>query len=224
MPVILRGIGLLLSGLVFIAGAVFYSIFPPAQVPLSPAGSPTSTATAPASSPTASLRPENSGKVLSPSEQPTEAQTPATEPTGPILVPTVVPLPTFLPLPTPTLLPLPSLPLGAEGCHDVPITPNTPSGIAGCIQWGKGTASFYTDSGMGAAMNFCTWSLRMLQGCGSVKVTVPSTGRSIVIPVVDFCDCYWLTDRRIIDLQGGAVDALGLDRSRGLWTVEVSRG
>jgi hypothetical protein len=33
-----------------------------------------------------------------------------------------------------------------------------------------------------------------------------------------------LTDRRIIDLQGGAVDALGLDRSRGLWTVEVSRG
>jgi hypothetical protein len=224
MPVILRGIGLLLSGLVFIAGAVFYSIFPPdLTVPL-PAGSPMSTATAPASSPTASLRPENSGKVLSPSEQPTEAQTPATEPTGPILVPTVVPLPTFLPLPTPTLLPLPSLPLGAEGCHDVPITPNTPSGIAGCIQWGKGTASFYTDSGMGAAMNFCTWSLRMLQGCGSVKVTVPSTGRSIVIPVVDFCDCYWLTDRRIIDLQGGAVDALGLDRSRGLWTVEVSRG
>jgi hypothetical protein len=222
MPVILRGIGLLLSGLVFIAGAVFYSIFPPdLTVPL-PAGSPMSTATAPVPSPTASLRPGNSGKVLRPSDAASEAPTASQPPSGPILIPTAVPLPSFIPIPTPSL-PLPSLPLGAEGCHDVPITENTPSGIAGCIQWGKGTASFYTATGIGAAMNFCTWTLRHEAGCGTVKVTSLDTGLSVRIPVVDFCDCYWTTDRRIIDLQGGVLGLLGLNPPQGLWKVEVSR-
>jgi hypothetical protein len=223
MPLIVRGIGLLLSGLVFIAGAVFYSIFPPVLTPLSPAGSPTSTATAPAISPTASLSPGKTPEVLRPSDAASEAPTASQPPSGAILVPTAVPVPSFIPIPTPTLPPLPSLPLGAEGCHDVPITPNTPSGIAGCIQWGIGTASFYTDSGMGAAMNFCTWSLRHTEGCGTVRVTAMTTGLTVRIPVVDFCDCYWLTDRRIIDLQGGVLPLLGLNPADGLFRVKVER-
>jgi hypothetical protein len=72
-------------------------------------------------------------------------------------------------------------------------------------------------------MNFCTWSLRHTEGCGTVKVTSLATGLSVRIPVVDFCDCYWTTDRRIIDLQGGVLPLLGLNPAQGLWKVEVSR-
>jgi len=108
-----------------------------------------------------------------------------------------------------------------KGCHPEPVTANTPSGIAGCIQWGEGKASYYTPTGNGVAMNYCTWVLRHTQGCGSVSITSLDTGVTVTAPVVDFCDCYWTTDRRLVDLQGGVVHALGLDPNRGIWRVRV---
>jgi hypothetical protein len=73
-------------------------------------------------------------------------------------------------------------------------------------------------------MNFCTWTLRHEKGCGSVTVTALSTGISLRVPVVDFCDCYTGTsDERIIDLQGGLLPLLGLNPAQGLWKVSVER-
>lgn len=114
-----------------------------------------------------------------------------------------------------------SQPSQVVACEPEPVTANTPSGIAGCYQWGVGKASFYTASGWGVAMNFCTWERRHTDGCGEVVVRSLDTGISVVVPVVDFCDCWWFTDRRVVDLQGDVVDALGLARSRGIWQVEV---
>ena len=107
-------------------------------------------------------------------------------------------------------------------CHAVPRTPNTPTGIAGCETWGSGTASWYGSTGSGVAMNYCTWGLRHTEGCGRVRVTSLQTHRSVVVPVVDFCDCYTGTARqRIADLQPGVVVALGLERAQGLYPVTV---
>ena len=49
------------------------------------------------------------------------------------------------------------------------------------------------------------------------------TGLVVTVPVIDFCDC-WTTTKyeRIVDLQYSVVDALGLDRSRGLYDVTVT--
>ena len=109
-----------------------------------------------------------------------------------------------------------------EGCEPEPITPNTPTGIAGCRVFGEGTASMY-GPGNGVAMNFCTWELRHSVGCGSVAVQSLTTGITVVVPVVDFCDCYTGTaDERVVDLQYSVVAALGLDPAQGLWPVYVS--
>lgn len=230
MPIIVRGLGLLFSGLVFVAGAVFYSIFPPTQTLPLPAGSPMSTATASAASPTASLSPAKTPDVLRPSDSPIGSQQPVQPTTEPLPLPTVPQVtlePSFLPLPTvksPPLPPLPSVPDLGRGCYQVEVTPNTPTGIAGCVRFGEGTASFYQPLGLGAAMNFCTWTFRHNHGCGTVKVTSLQTGISVRIPVVDFCDCYTTTaDERIIDLQGGVLSALGLNPLDGLYTVRVER-
>jgi hypothetical protein len=111
---------------------------------------------------------------------------------------------------------------GTDGCRPEPITPNTPTGIAGCVRWGQGTASHYGPGG-GVAMNFCTWTLRHSAGCGWVTVTSSQSGLSVTVPVVDFCDCYTGTpDERIIDLQYDVVAALGLSLSTGLYEVTVS--
>ena len=73
-------------------------------------------------------------------------------------------------------------------------------------------------------MNFCTWELRHSDGCGVVRVTSLDTGAELVVPVVDFCDCYTGTpDERVVDLQYGVVRALGLDLDRGLYPVRVNR-
>jgi hypothetical protein len=73
-------------------------------------------------------------------------------------------------------------------------------------------------------MNFCTWTLRHTEGCGSVKVTSISTGLAVRVPIVDFCDCYTGTSReRIIDLQGGVLAVLGLNPTEGLFRVRVER-
>ena len=114
-------------------------------------------------------------------------------------------------------------PAGAD-CHPVPVTPNTPTGVAGCPGYGEGIASWYGSGGPGSgvAMNDCTWGIRHTVGCGYVRVTALDTGRSIIAPVVDFCDCYTGTSReRLVDLQPGALAALGLDPARGLYPVRV---
>jgi hypothetical protein len=112
------------------------------------------------------------------------------------------------------------------------VTANTPTGIAGCERLGVGIASHY-GPGDGVAMNFCTWALRHISGCGSVTITSLDTGLSVTAPVIDFCDCYTGTSReRIVDLQYGVLMALGLENeqtifegvTRGLYEVEVSRG
>jgi hypothetical protein len=106
-------------------------------------------------------------------------------------------------------------------CRSEPITPETPTGIAGCEVFGEGIASHY-GPGDGVAMNFCTFALRTTQGCGFVEITSIQTGRTVVAPVVDFGDLYTGTpDQRIVDLQYGVVAALGLDLSRGLYEVVV---
>lgn len=106
-------------------------------------------------------------------------------------------------------------------CEPEPITVNTPTGIAGCEVWGEGVASHY-GPGSGAAMNFCTWELRHSTGCGSATVTSVDTGITVVVPIVDFCDCYTGTpNQRVIDLQHDVVAALGLELSAGLYDVIV---
>lgn len=111
------------------------------------------------------------------------------------------------------------------GCAPTPVTANTPTGVAGCEAWGGGTASMY-GPGNGAAHNACTWTRRHTVGCGSVRITAVDTGKTVVVPLVDYCDCYLgdadTSNDRLIDLQYGVVDALGLNRSRGLWHVIVT--
>lgn len=108
-------------------------------------------------------------------------------------------------------------------CEPEPITPNTPTGIAGCEIFGEGIASHY-GPGDGVAMNFCTWELRHDIGCGFVEITSLDTGIMVRVPVIDFCDCYVGTqNQRIVDLQYGVVERLGLDIGRGLYNVRVSR-
>ncbi len=117
------------------------------------------------------------------------------------------------------LLPTPAIAI--EGCEPEPITPNTPTGIAGCTRWGDGTASHY-GPGNGVAMNFCTWELRHSTGCGWVVIQSHQTGVTVTAAVIDFCDCFTGTaDERIVDLQYGIVGALGLDTSAGLYSVNV---
>jgi hypothetical protein len=126
----------------------------------------------------------------------------------------------------PPVLPSPPAPIPPQidaGCYAVPITPNTPTGIAGCARSGAGIGSTYGSAGFGVAMNFCSWTRRHARGCGSVTIYAPATGVSVRAPVVDFCDCYTGTaDERIVDMLPAVVDALGLDRSGGLWRVVVS--
>lgn len=84
-----------------------------------------------------------------------------------------------------------------------------------------GIASHY-GPGFGAAMPFCTWTYRHAHGCGSMLVTSLDTGRSAVVPIIDYCQCYVGTpNERIIDLQWDVVTALGLDLSRGLYRVTI---
>jgi len=88
-----------------------------------------------------------------------------------------------------------------------------------------GIASEY-GPGNGVAMHFCTWTLRHTSGCGSVKITSLQTGKTVVAPVVDWCFCLVpdsSVPHRIIDLQYGVVEALGLSVSTGLYEVDVQR-
>lgn len=106
-----------------------------------------------------------------------------------------------------------------SACRPEPVTFYTPTGVAGCERWGAGIASHY-GPGVGVAMNFCTWERR--HSCGWVRITSIETGRRATAPVIDFCDCYTGTAReRIVDLQWGVLERLGLDRAAGLYAVIV---
>lgn len=70
-------------------------------------------------------------------------------------------------------------------------------------------------------MPFCTWTLRYTQGCGSVRI-LAENGREATVPVIDYCQCYVGTPQeRVIDLQPGTLELLGLDPNQGLYRVTV---
>jgi rare lipoprotein A (peptidoglycan hydrolase) len=84
-----------------------------------------------------------------------------------------------------------------------------------------GTASWY-GPGTGVASQWCTWTLRHQSGCGWARITSQQTGITVEAPVIDWCQCYRDTPQeRIIDLQWGVVEALGLPLSQGLYPVTV---
>lgn len=87
----------------------------------------------------------------------------------------------------------------------------------------SGTASWY-GPGEGVATPWCTWTLRHTKGCGTVLIRADATGREVTAPVIDWCQCYVGTDHeRVIDLEWGVVDSLGLDRAAGLYAVTYWR-
>ena len=109
---------------------------------------------------------------------------------------------------------------GDETCHPIPITTNSPSGIAGCTLDGPtaGVASWY--SGTVAAANWCVYPWK---NCQAVSITSQRTGRTIYVTPGSFCDCYWPTsNRRLIDLIPSQVLALGESLSSGLYAVTVT--
>jgi hypothetical protein len=84
-----------------------------------------------------------------------------------------------------------------------------------------GTASWF-GPGIGVATQWCTWTLRHESGCGFLAIQSDQTGLVVYAPVIDWCECYRGTPQeRIVDLQWGVVDALGLDRSQGLYPVST---
>jgi hypothetical protein len=103
------------------------------------------------------------------------------------------------------------------GCRPEPITEHTPTGVAGCVVYGAGTASMWP--GPGVARNDCTFPW---DDCTPITITALSTGRSVTVTPTMFCDCYTGTpNQRIVDLDPATVAALGLDPSQGLWPVTV---
>ncbi len=113
-----------------------------------------------------------------------------------------------------TLLPVRA---GDETCHRIPITADTPTGIAGCVVYGQGTASEW--GGPGTARNDCLWPWR---DCQMIAIQSLQTGVTIIVVPRMFGDLYTGTPRqRIVDLDPAAVRALGLEESAGLWPVEV---
>jgi hypothetical protein len=108
---------------------------------------------------------------------------------------------------------------GDETCDPIAVGPNTPSGIAGCTLDGPtdGVASWY--HGTVAAANWCVYPWK---NCQPVSVQSHRTGITIIITPGSFCDCWWMTDRRLIDLTPSQFAALGESTDSGLIAVTVT--
>lgn len=108
---------------------------------------------------------------------------------------------------------------GDETCYAIPADQWAPAGTAGCTLDGPTEGVASTWSGDVAAAQWCLYPWT---DCTAVRVQSHRTGLSIVVKPAMFCHCWWMTDRRLVDLTHGQVLALGLDASRGLWPVTVT--
>lgn len=108
---------------------------------------------------------------------------------------------------------------GDETCYAIDVTWYSPSGVAGCTLDGPTDGKASTYPGEAAAANWCTWPWT---DCGSVSVQSHVTGVTITVPVAMYCDCWWTTDRRLVDLTPDQVRALGLDPADGIFAVTVT--
>lgn len=117
------------------------------------------------------------------------------------------------PAPTPQPVMLPD----TSTCRSEPVTEHTPTGIAGCVIYGDGTASRWP--GPGVARNDCVYPWT---DCTPITITSHETGLSITVTPTMFGDLYTGTDKeRIVDLDPAAVEALGLNWDDGLYPVTV---
>jgi hypothetical protein len=108
----------------------------------------------------------------------------------------------------------------APGCEPIPVTWWSPTGVAGCVVYGEGTASMW--GGPGAARNDCVYPWA---DCQTIAIQSLQTGLVIVVTPTMYGDLYLGDDDpandRIVDLDPGMVAALGLDAAAGLWPVSV---
>lgn len=108
---------------------------------------------------------------------------------------------------------------GDDTCTPTTPTANIPGGLIGCTLDGttEGRASWY--HGPVAAAQWCIYPWK---NCQTVSVTSHRTGVTIIVTPASFCDCYWMSDRRLIDLTPAQVLALGEDLTRGIYAVTVT--
>lgn len=106
---------------------------------------------------------------------------------------------------------------GGPGCQPYPIGPDSPTGIAGCVVYGDGLASWY--GGDSAARNDCLYPWTR---CQTIAVQSLDTGLVIVITPHMWGDLFTGTpEQRLVDLTRDQVLALGLDPSAGVFRVRV---
>ena len=112
---------------------------------------------------------------------------------------------------------------GDETCRPEPASQWAPAGVSGCTLDGPTAGVASTWGGDVAAANWCTWALRHSgASCGLFAVQSHQTGVTMIVEPAEYCMCWWMTDRRLIDLTTAQVHALGLDPSDGLFRVTVT--
>lgn len=117
------------------------------------------------------------------------------------------------------LITLFSVAVARAGCTPEPASQWAPAGVAGCELGGPTDGIASTWGGSSAAANWCVYPFT---DCTPIRVESLVTGRSIEVTPAMYCHCYWLTDRRLVDLTTDQVLALGLDPAAGLFAVRVT--